>query len=424
MPDPAALGTRAGFLSRLKLKGSVGEGGDNRAEDRQLVRLGLGLSGNLPLGAALDVGIDDAHLAQGIARLHRRHGLSDRAQLVPDGRGEAILASNLKKTYGAQLSALTERGDTARLRVAGTDSISGDPMKTQLAQEGGDDQHRSSNTQPSQTGRYGDTADAALGIWEGGKSFESWSDYIKRAEQATGVEIPEYKKGETTGREPGLFLNWRSWHLALEEAGVGDAQHFAFMLTFAWEGVLTPHTNKSQEVLAEAGIPNHRIDRYSAYTSIPPGTKTEELSNKQRVEWYLAQFNHESGAFHAVGGAKALEKIGDKYVAAAIADTLFTLGTNTIRDVMQTSINATFTAFPAIAEIFSAERDGGDGSREARVAAGNRFGSESLLALQTIAVSPEAKRFLLNAIADARIAFDGPNILKGDRARYNSYRFQ
>ncbi|MBI1245761.1 MAG: hypothetical protein GC202_12205 [Alphaproteobacteria bacterium] len=85
-------------------------------------------------------------------------------------------------------------------------------------------------------------------------------------------------------------------------------------------------------------------------------------------------------AFSKIGGAAALDRIGNPDVASAVADTLFRSGPGKGTEMVQDAANAS----------------GAD------IAKDNAFGSRTLDALKDIAGSDERTRIFLDGLADRR----------------------
>jgi peptidoglycan hydrolase-like protein with peptidoglycan-binding domain len=413
VPDGTAMRTKRDFEARLKLRGSVGERADNRREDREMVRLGLGASGDLEPGAALDEALDDARLAEGIGRMNRRFGFSGDRQLAPGSRGEALLASVLKRTYGDRLPEDTLAG----VRVSSGDRESAGPRRAQLAQEKGEGTGSDSwSGRPSQTGRYIATDDPALGIWEGGKDFASWADYIQRAERSTGTKIPEWKKTEAHGREPELIFNWHPWHLAVNAKGADDIEHFTLMEIFAAEGgrkaagsTMAGITDETYRLLKNDKTTGPMIEDLPA---VPP----TQLNAEQLLRVYDAYFAQQNVAFGKVGGLAGLSHIGDKEIAAAVSDSIFRHGASgALAAMLQRTIISTLEEFPDL----QSEVDG--------MVVDRSIGPITIEALRLLAGNQAAKAAFLNALADARLTYLGEQegqVLRGDRARIDYFRYQ
>jgi len=132
-----------------------------------------------------------------------------------------------------------------------------------------------------------------------------------------------------------------------------------------------------------------------------------------------------------------LDRIGNKYIAAALGDTLVRGGAGTVRDVMQAGINTILQKFPAVAASLNEQRlpaDGPDrpGSVTALVTGDSKFGEGTLAALQVIAAYPAATKSFLAQIAKLRLdyhnnhpeRFGNKAPEEGDKKRYAYFSFQ
>ncbi len=410
-PDRARTPDRDSFHRQLLLRRPVGEGGGNDPDDEDVVRHGLVLLGDLPLGAVVPGNhLPPGALGDGIERFNRRRGLPPGRRVDPGSPAAVRLAKELGIAFADKLpDAAPADGPSA------TDRHGGGPRPLADKQKG-----KVTGDRPGAAywGEYG--SEPVVGALDD-------ADFRRRIVQITGVEIPEKRNNERMRRE------WVPFSGALKDAGLGPDAQFAMLQTFAWEGGTSPDLDEYGNVEAVAGIYNSKeLPRYMKSASIPAGTKVENLTNRQRAAFYKAYFNWEYQALRRTGGIATLDKIGDHQVAAAVGDTLVRGGGDTIEQALQKSIYETLEQDPSLAASLSELRRGSDGpdrpgSTEARIAVDGDFGPDSLRALQVIAASPTGKRAFLDILAEQRIAFHKHKLGKlsqGDLDRYDYFRFQ
>jgi len=374
--------------------------------------------------------------AGAIAALERQ-GLDERAP----GRIRATVAA---LEQGAMATAYRAANDSTTasglLGVPGASSRQGPPRPGQAA-DGGDSRpvhdgpgHDDSLKLPraSSNGRYVELEDPALGVWEAPSKVQgNWisDDYVYRAERAVGMPIPKWKRDD---KEDGLLLNWYPWHAAVKNAGVGQNQYFSLMEIFAAEGGLEQAPGGS----AVFGILQKTVKTYGAEAGVPADALPGDLTNAERIRIFQAYMGWKEGALKTVGGVDALEAMGDKRVAAAVADTLWTRGAPAIRGVLQPAINEVLaTESDLTKELFERRaQEGRLSPSEAglaetpalyRLVEDGLFGPKALMAIQAIVQSPEATAHLLRAIAQARFDFDKGKgkVLAGDVRRYKHFAF-
>lgn len=113
VPNPASTPDRISFRQRLALKGPVGGRRPAHPDDEAVVRHGLALQGDLPLGAVVRGNpLSTDTLRAGIARFHQRRGLSGGEVMAPGSRGEAILRKELDIAHGDKLPEEASRSIT------------------------------------------------------------------------------------------------------------------------------------------------------------------------------------------------------------------------------------------------------------------------------------------------------------------------
>ena len=207
-----------------------------------------------------------------------------------------------------------------------------------------------------------------------------------REGEIAGKEVPAWKSGLRSVTD-----HWARWAAALDKAGVGDIQRFVMQEIFAAEGGVA--TDGTTVAGITQGTLNDLIEQ--RLLDLPAGIEPKDLSYDQMVEFYRAYFAPDGGAFGRAAKFETLEAIGNREVAAATADSLVRLGANgsVMRKVVQHAIAKTLESFP---ELF--EGEGG-------FVVGGKFGPRSLVALQGIANSEEARAFHMHAVRDARLQY-------------------
>jgi hypothetical protein len=169
---------------------------------------------------------------------------------------------------------------------------------------------------------------------------------------------------------------------------------------------------------------------------------SEDLTNPQRLALFKAYLDARDGGLGRAGGYEALENIGDKQVAAAVADVYWRNGgdVRTIAFVLHGSINDVLNSDAALPrQVFELLQAKGElGSAQAsdepetfRLVTDGKFGMQSLRAVQLIVQDEAARRLLLDAIAERRTQWhlDHPEHYPGDptydtEKRYPHFRFQ
>jgi hypothetical protein len=335
------------------------------------------------------------------------------------GRLRTTLAALEDGSLGLAYLTVSGRGGKPRDERA---TMSG-PRRAQQAQPG---EMRPAVPQPSETGRI-PLDDPALGAWTAEEFPEVFA-------HAAGTRIPNYKKLDQAVRR-----DWIPWQRDVRAFGAGEAQNFVLMEIFAAEGGLRP-----TGLGTVFGITPDILDQLGAEIGLDP-TKlpsSEDLTNPQRLALFKAYLDERDGGLGRAGGYEALETIGDKQVAAAIADVYWRDGGrgNTIAYVLHGTINDVLRSEAALAQrLFQLLQANGELSSSQvsldpeafQLVADGKFGKQSLRAVQLIVQDEAARRLLLDGIAERRIQWhlDHPQRYAGDptydiERRYPHFRFQ
>ena len=177
--------------------------------------------------------------------------------------------------------------------------------------------------------------------------------------------IPEYRDH----RFP--LSNWQDWNAAIEKGCVGAVQQRAFAEVFAAEeGSMCGPLNaaRTAEWQQESTDPNVETSH----------TPLSERTHDQLFQLYVAYFDE---LLADVGGAGALEDVGDELSACALADTLVDCGDPAPVKTVQRAINRLTTG---------------------RLPENGVFSAEHFAAYRKLSRDPARRNILLDALADDR----------------------
>jgi hypothetical protein len=195
--------------------------------------------------------------------------------------------------------------------------------------------------------------------------------------------------------------DWRSFQNALATSDATDTQAFSYGQTFAAEGGMTPNPGNGRV----AGFDQAAISKAIEDQQLPKGTTLANLIPAQAATLYARQTNDN---FKTVGGADALNVVGDKYAAAALADTLFWQGSGSGAQTVQMAIN-------------DAIRN--SGSQSSAIAVDGRMGPETLQAYAALAQNSATRDYLLDALAYERVVWGTTQKGPIDIDRIENFRF-
>jgi len=321
----------------------------------------------------------------------------------------------------AELTRLVDHVDNGRRNPGRAQATKLTPFGPRHAQHAElDGERRPGIPQRSETGRI-PLDDLALGAWTAEQYPEVFAD-------AAGTRIPDYKS-----LDQAVKRDWISWQREVRASGAGESQNFALMEIFAAEGGLRPTPGGTvfgvtPRIIADFG------------TDDLPSSK--DLTNQQRLALFKTYLDADNGGLGRAGGYEALEQIGDKQVAAAIADVYWRNGGagSTIKYILHRAINDVLRSDALLARrLFELLQTNGElSSAQASVDPGvfslvedGKFGMQSLRAVQLIVQDESARRLLLDGIAERRIQWhlERPDEYPGDATfdterRYPHFRFQ
>jgi hypothetical protein len=210
--------------------------------------------------------------------------------------------------------------------------------------------------------------------------------------------VPAYK------RDAVRQDSWRDFNGAMRDGGFSPAQQFAYGETFAAEGGMSVNSQNG----ATAGITRSTLNAAKNSGTIPgldAVHSPSDLSPAQVAAIYQFQTDRNFGT---VGGANALNNVGNQYAAAALADTLFWEGSGDGAQTVQQAINRAIV---------------NSGSSLPGVAEDGKMGPGTLGAYTALSQDPTSQACLLDALAFERIAWGATQPGPIDTTRIDHFRF-
>jgi lysozyme family protein len=218
--------------------------------------------------------------------------------------------------------------------------------------------------------------------------------------------VPDYKKNSIGQGDWATFLG------ALNASGLSPDRQYVYSEIFAAEGGFAVNPQDG----TVAGITQATLDAAKAATDANGNPRYPDLAGvatpgdltpQQIVAVYSAYFDQ---VLHTVGGAAALDAIGDPQTAAAFADTLFRHGPTGGTEIIQQAIR------DVSGGMTEAEQQGlGLGSANGEP--DGRMGPQTLGAVEALVQGGYADQ-LRNAIAHGRLGSPYGN----EKARINHFR--
>jgi hypothetical protein len=190
-----------------------------------------------------------------------------------------------------------------------------------------------------------------------------------------GTKPPEWKK-DTLGAQGDA---WKNFNNAIGKlSGVSDNERFVYGQIFAAEGgnAVDPSSG------ASSGITKQTLEDARNAGAVPGLDKVKspgDLNADQRagiMRWYFDK------TMEKAGGSAALDKIGDKLAAGALADSLYRHGSNGGTKLIQRAINQV------------------NGNSDLKVDGG--MGNDTLNAYNKLVTNPETRDKLLETLAELR----------------------
>lgn len=186
---------------------------------------------------------------------------------------------------------------------------------------------------------------------------------------------PEWKKDTLNAQGDA----WKSFNASIGKlSGVSDNERFVYGQIFAAEGGNAVDPNSG----ASSGVTKQTLEDARNAGAVPGLDKVKspgDLTADQRagiMRWYFDK------TMEKAGGSAALDKIGDKLAAGALADSLYRHGSSGGTKLIQDAINRV------------------NGNKDLKVDGG--MGKDTFDAYSKLVSNPEARDKLLNTLADLR----------------------
>lgn len=154
------------------------------------------------------------------------------------------------------------------------------------------------------------------------------------------LPVPDYRSSVLAG-QPGA---WDSFHRAVQDLdGGSDAERFAYPAIFAAEGgARRDPTSSAASGILQATLDRARERGVAALADLKDGAEPRDLTLRQRAAVYRDYFDD---ALAPVGGRAALDALGNRHAAAALADTLFRHGPGRGTELIQKTNNHLFRQY-------------------------------------------------------------------------------
>lgn len=203
------------------------------------------------------------------------------------------------------------------------------------------------------------------------------------------IMVPTYRADEAREEDDGLSQpKWRAWSASIDRLPNASAtEKRTYQEIFAAEGGLDKQlADDDVTILAVSGIERAAFDRAVADGIVPPleeNQTLENLTSDQRAAIYRHYFDDTLRTVdRSVAGHRVLDRLGSKEAAAAFADSVFSHGRSGGAKVIQEAVN----------RVYDKEALEPDGA----------MGPKTFEAFRQLAVDPEKKPVLLEALADVR----------------------